>query len=224
MNIKFTPERALIINRTAVIADLHLGIEDACGIPNVQIDEMVERIERIDADRIVIAGDLKHEFGKILPLEWEDVKKFMKYILDRFDVVVVKGNHDNFLKSILFKFGLDLLEEFDLEGWKIVHGHRDCSAKKIIMGHEHPAIRIRFYKFHCFLRVKGKKEVIVLPSFSPLVKGYDVTSCRFMSPILKDVDCRDVEVYAVDDEVLYIGNIEEIKSLKIRDVLELWRF
>lgn len=224
MNIKFTPERALIIGKNAIIADLHLGLENVLiesgfNIPKIQIDDIIERLEKIDGiERIIIAGDLKHEFGKNLPFEWEDVKKLLNYLLDRdLDVVVVRGNHDNYLKAILTKFGIELLDYFNVGEWKIVHGHKECYATKIIMGHEHPAVKVRvdgMYTFHCFLRIKYEgREVIVLPAFSPLVSGSDITSCNFISPILKNVRCEDVEVYAVDDDVYYLGTLEKLRNL-----------
>lgn len=224
MNIKFTPERALIIGKNAIIADLHLGLENVLiesgfNIPKIQIDDIIERLEKIDGiERIIIAGDLKHEFGKNLPFEWEDVKKLLNYLLDRdLDVVVVRGNHDNYLKAILTKFGIELLDYFNVGEWKIVHGHKECYATKIIMGHEHPAVKVRvdgIYTFHCFLRIKYEgREVIVLPAFSPLVSGSDITSCNFISPILKNVRCEDVEVYAVNDDVYYLGTLEKLRNL-----------
>jgi len=224
VNIKFTPERALIIGKNAIIADLHLGLENVLiesgfNIPKIQIDDIIERLEKIDGiERIIIAGDLKHEFGKNLPFEWEDVKKLLNYLLDRdLDVVVVRGNHDNYLKAILTKFGIELLDYFNVGEWKIVHGHKECYATKIIMGHEHPAVKVRvdgIYTFHCFLRIKYEgREVIVLPAFSPLVSGSDITSCNFISPILKNVRCEDVEVYAVNDDVYYLGTLEKLRNL-----------
>ena len=228
MDIKFTPERALIVGRTAVIADLHLGLENVLiekgiAVPKVQLDDIIERLDRISrrVERVVIAGDFKHEFGRNLPYEWEDVKAVMEFLLERVEVVVVRGNHDNFLKAILAKFGIDLLDYYDIEGWRIVHGHKECNADRIIMGHEHPAIKVRIdgvYTFHCFLRVRNRgREIIVLPAFSPLVQGSDVTACQFISPILRDVSCDDVEVYALDGDVFYLGTIADIKSLKIHE-------
>ncbi len=221
--MKFTPERALIVKRTAVIADLHLGLENALiekgiAIPKVQLEDIIERLRNLPKiERVVIAGDLKHEFGRNLPYEWEDVEVLLKFLLkEGLDVVVVRGNHDNFLGAILSKFGLNLLDRYDLEGWTVVHGHKDCDAKRIIMGHEHPAIKIRIdgvYTFHCFLRIRTEREVIVLPAFSPLVSGSDVSSCRFLSPILSNVKCEDVEVYAVDEEVFYLGTLGDLKEI-----------
>lgn len=226
MNIKFTPERALIMDDIAIVADIHLGLENVLlesgvSIPRVQIDEIIERIDTIidkyRVKKIVIAGDLKHEFGRNLPFEWEDVETLLKYLIDNnIEVVIIRGNHDNYLKAILARFGLELFDEIEIRGWKVVHGHKDCNADKIIMGHEHPAVKIRIdgvYTFHCFLKVVGSREVIVLPAFSPLVSGSDVTSCNFISPLLKNVGCDDVEVYAVNDDVYYLGTLSDLRSV-----------
>ena len=214
-----------MIGKNAVIADLHLGLENVIGMDvKVQIDDILDRIGMLSdrVDRIVIAGDLKHEFGRNLPYEWEDVKRLLKFLLrEGLDVVIIRGNHDNFLRAIVSKFGLEILDRYEVEGWTIVHGHKDCDEKRIIMGHEHPSVKVRIdglYTFHCFLRVRGDRDVVVLPAFSPLVSGSDVMSCRFISPILSDVKCEEIEVYAVDDEVTYLGTLKDL-----REVVKVWR-
>ena len=221
--MEFTPERALILKDTAIIADLHLGLENVMlekgvAIPRIQVKEIVSKVktilEKYNVNRLVIAGDLKHEFGGNLPYEWEDVELLLKNVDVEF--VVVRGNHDNYLATILKKFGVELLESFNLYGWTVVHGHKECDAQRIIMGHEHPAVKLRIdgiYTFHCFLRIRKPREVIVLPAFSPLVSGMDILSCRFISPILRDVKCEDVEVYAVDEEVVFLGTLEDLKAV-----------
>ncbi len=221
--MEFTSERALIMDRTAIVADVHLGLENVLiekgiALPRIQLDDILERLGRIAerVKRIVIAGDLKHEFGRNLPYEWRDVREVLEFLIGRgLEVVVVRGNHDNFLKPILREYGIELLDKYELKGWTIVHGHEYCDADKIIMGHEHPAVKIRIngvYTFHCFLKMQN---IVVLPAFSPLVQGSDVTSCKFISPILSNVKCEEVEVYAVNDEVVYLGTVEDIKNLKI---------
>ncbi len=221
--MKFTPERALIIRDVAVIADLHLGIENAMvekgiSIPRMQIDEIIERINSIvdsyGVREIVIAGDLKHEFCQNLPYEWEDVELLLKSV--DVDLRFVRGNHDNFLKTILARYGMTLEEELEVYGWTVVHGHRECERKRIVMGHEHPSIKVRIngiHTFHCFLRIKkDEREIIVLPAFSPLVSGSDVSYCRFLSPILKDVKEEEVEVFAIEEDVFYLGKLVDLKE------------
>lgn len=225
--IEFTPKKAVIIRDTAVISDLHLGLENVMvergvAVPRMQVVEIVknvrELVEEYGIERLVVAGDLKHEFSKNLPYEWEDVETFIRSV--DVELVVVRGNHDNYLATILSKYGIELVESYEVHGWKIVHGHKECNAAKIVMGHEHPVVRVRYegtvYTFPCFLKIK---DIVVLPAFSPLVPGSDVTECKFLSPILRDVKPDDIEVYAIDDEVIYLGTIS-----KLRRVLERKRF
>ena len=68
---------ALYFDATLVIADVHIGYEEALNkqgilVPRLQFEEMVKRMERIfyvlknkRIERIVVNGDLKHEFGTI---------------------------------------------------------------------------------------------------------------------------------------------------------------
>jgi len=218
--MKFTPEKAVIIEDTAVIADLHLGLENVLGdVPRIQIAEIVdsvrELVERYEVERLVVAGDLKHEFSRNLPYEWRDVEEFIRATRD-VELVVVRGNHDNYLATILTKYGIELVDRYDIHGWTIVHGHKPCDADRIVMGHEHPAIKIRFdgtvYRYPCFLRVRGR--VIVLPAFSPLVPGTDVLSRdRFISPILANVKDEEIEVFAVDDDVVPLGILANLRRV-----------
>ncbi len=227
VEVRLTPEKAVIIGNTAVIADVHLGLENfmidrGVAIPRIQIIEIVKSlrdvVEKYEIDHLVVAGDLKHEFGRNLPYEWEDVELFLKSFED-VELEIVRGNHDNYLATILAKHGLELKEEVEVHGWTIVHGHKNCEKSRIVMGHEHPVVRIRFrgaiYSYPCYLRIERKdRKIIVLPAFSPLVPGSDVVTAKgFLSPILKNVDDRDIMVYAVEDDVVCLGRLKDLKSV-----------
>jgi len=228
-DIKLTPERALIIGDTAIIADLHLGLENVMlekgvAVPRMQIMEIVDSVRRIiekyGIGKIIVAGDLKHEFSRNLPYEWEDVEQFLKSLED-VELEVVRGNHDNYLATILARHGIELKEEIEIERWTVVHGHKECNKPKIIMGHEHPAVKIRFrgtiYSYHCYLKIEKKQtnqDIIVLPAFSPLVPGSDVLSSeKFLSPILRDVSYDEIEIYAIEEDVVYLGKLSDLKSV-----------
>jgi len=219
-DVELTPEKAAIISRTAVIADLHLGIENAMqekgfALPKLQLPEILDRVklivEKYNVNKIVIAGDLKHEFSKNLPYEWEDVRKFVESV--DVEIEVVRGNHDNFLASILSEYGIELKEETRVGDYLVVHGHKDVEARKLIMGHEHPSVKVRvrgaIYNFPCYLVADDSK--IVLPSFSPLAAGSDVLRGEFLSPIVKKA--RKIEVYAVEEEVVYLGSLEALRKV-----------
>lgn len=217
---ELTPEKALIAGKTAVIADLHLGIENAMqnvgiSIPRMQIVDIISRAKEIvnkyEVEKLVIAGDLKHEFAENLPYEWDDVRGFLDSI--DVEISVVRGNHDNFLSTILSEYSIELKEYERIEDYYVVHGHRDLGFDKVIMGHEHPAIKFRrrgaVYSYPCFL--VADKTKFVLPAFSPLVSGSDVLQGEFLSPILRN--SKKIEVYAVEGEVFYLGELELLRKI-----------
>ncbi|MEM4472620.1 MAG: metallophosphoesterase [Archaeoglobaceae archaeon] len=218
--LKLLPERAVILKRTAVIADLHLGIENAMqksgiAVPRMQIMDIISRtralVENYEVEKLIIAGDLKHEFGENLPYEWDDVRSFLNSL--EIDVSIVRGNHDNFLSAILADYSIELKEKERVEDYTIVHGHNECEEEKIILGHEHPAIKVRVrgasYSFPCFLVLDKTK--IVLPAFSKLVGGSDVLQGEFLSPIVRKA--KKIEVYAIEDEVLYLGELGVLRNI-----------
>jgi len=179
-DVLLTPEKAAVVGNTAVIADLHLGFENVLqergyALPRLQLKEIKKQVknivEKYDISKIVIAGDLKHEFSKNLPYEWEDVREFIESVEVKLEVV--RGNHDNYLAAILADYGIELKEKVNVGDFTVVHGHREFDGEKIIMGHEHPAVKIRvrgaLYSFPCYLVADSSK--IVLPAFSPLMAG-----------------------------------------------------
>ncbi|MDI9611209.1 MAG: metallophosphoesterase [Archaeoglobales archaeon] len=217
---KLTPEKALIAEELAVIADLHLGIENAMqnvgvAIPRMQIVDVIKRVNEIvnkyEIERLIIAGDLKHDFAGNLPYEWDDVRGFLDSI--DVEISVIRGNHDNFLSKILSEYSIELKEYEQFGDYYIVHGHKDLGFENLIMGHEHPAVKFRhggaIYSYPCFLIVDKTK--FVLPAFSSLVSGSDVLQGEFLSPILKDA--KKIEVYAVEDEVVYLGDLETLRKI-----------
>ncbi len=208
-------DHALYLKKSeaVVIADLHLGYEGALheegvSIPRFQKGVMIERIERIlerySPKRMIINGDFKHEFSKNLVQEWDDVNDVLNLLTDEVDIELVRGNHDNYLLTILAKKGLGMVERTESQGMIITHGHKDVTWKgTLIIGHEHPSLLLRdeigaSVKRPCFL-VSGR--VIVLPAFSPLAMGTNVASMHFTSPALACLDAHKTRVIAIDEEL-----------------------
>lgn len=219
-NMILTPEKAVIIEDSAVIADLHLGFENVLqnkgvAIPRIQVREIVKNVKKIvdkyNLNQIIVAGDLKHEFSKNLPYEWEDIREFIESL--DVELEVVRGNHDNFLATILAEYNIELKEYVRIGDYYVIHGHRDAEYERLIMGHEHPAIKVRIrgatYTFPCYLLVDNTK--IVLPAFSPLMRGSDVLQNSYLSPILRKA--KKIEVFAIEEEVVYLGSIEDLKRV-----------
>ena len=184
-----------------VVADMHLGVEAALeyeglSIPRVQTkkiaDYMDRMIEIVSPSRIVVAGDLKHNFSRNLIQEWRDIEFFVKRLSGRSSLVVIKGNHDNYLGSILRELSIPLRSETTVSGIRVLHGHSGKLGDQMtIMGHLHPSLRLRddigaSLKDRCFLYDKGRK-VLVLPALSLVAYGTDVISqpsADRMSPLL----------------------------------------
>ncbi len=219
-DVKLTPEKAVIIDRTAVIADLHLGFENVMqmkgvAIPRMQIASIVKSardiIEKYRIKKLVIAGDFKHEFSRNLPYEWEDVRTFIESV--NVEISVVRGNHDNFLAAILAEYDIELKEYEKIGKYYVIHGHKEVDFDRVIMGHEHPAIKVRVrgatYSYPCYLLVDETK--IVLPAFSPLMQGSDVLQGEFLSPLLKSA--RKIEIYAIESGVVYLGTVEDLRRV-----------
>lgn len=226
-DIFLTPQKAIILDNRAIISDIHLGFENVLqnsgiSIPEVQLEDVLIQLEEIisiGVEEVIINGDVKHEFSKNLPGEWKDVIKLLEYLNERVDVSIVRGNHDNFLPTILKKFPeVKLRDDVKAGGYTILHGHRkpELDESRLIIGHEHPSVKLRgdvggIYRYPCFLKLD---QIFVLPAFSPLMKGTDMlTATGFLSPVLRGLRVEDAEVYAIEDEVMYLGRISDLRRL-----------
>ena len=200
---------ALMVDENAlVVADLHLGCEAALeyegmSLPRVQTKAiesyLVDLVSSIAPRKLIVAGDLKHNFSRNLTQEWKDVTRFVRTLTDMVRVQVVKGNHDNYLGSILRECGIPLRRELTASGIRVLHGHSGkLDGQLTIMGHVHPSIRLRdnigaSFKDQCFLIDEGRR-VLVLPALSIVAYGTDVVSQHSsdtISPLLSDAGMRD---------------------------------
>ena len=230
-------DSALLIKDCLVISDIHLGYEYALNregfmIPRFQYKKIIDRLKEIidasNASKIIVNGDLKHEFGKISKQEWNEVIDFIKFLKEHFDeIILIKGNHDNFTGFIAEKCGLEVYENYSVENYIIMHGDKipddfdEMEENIVIIGHEHPSIGLRsgerVEKVKCFLKGKVKdKKFIVMPSFNFITEGSDCLQQKTISPFLKDVHLADFEVFAVENfEVMNFGKIKNLLNMKI---------
>ena len=217
----FELEKVLVIN------DLHIGYEEVLHrkgilVPRFQLEQIMKKlkiiIEKTKPVKIIINGDLKHEFGKVLRQEWKEVLEFLDFLLQNIsEVIIIKGNHDPIIQPLADKKGIAVVNQYQVGGTLIVHGDElvETTATRIVIGHEHPAITIRegskWEKYKCFLKgTWQKKELIAVPSFNPLLEGTDVLKEQLLSPFLEDI--RKFEVYVVGEkEVYYFGKIKELQ-------------
>jgi putative SbcD/Mre11-related phosphoesterase len=207
-----------------VIADLHLGFEgvlyeEGFAMPRFQKAEMLRRLRDIlrkyRPRKLIIDGDLKHEFSRNLHQEWKEVNEVLDFLEGKVDLLIARGNHDNYLKTILSKRGLPLRKSIRWKGLTFAHGHEDIEWKDLlVIGHEHPSVKLSdeigaSIKVPCFL---VGKNVIVLPAFSPLAYGTDVTQLNPISPPLKNIDFMNLEVFTIDENlgILSFGKVKEL--------------
>ena len=210
-----------------IIADLHFGIEEALNkqgilIPRFQFNQILNRLEnisnKVEIEKIVITGDLKHEFGIISEQEWRDILQLFDFFKDK-EIILVKGNHDKALDYIADKRNIKVKEFYNVNDICILHGDKVLKNKEflnskiIVMGHVHPAVRFkgRSDKFKCFLLGKWKdKRLIVIPSMNQLAVGSDISKEFVHSPFLEQ-NLDNFEVYIVEDKVY--------KPLKLKSIV-----
>lgn len=151
--------------RWLIVADTHVGLEVELREKGVRIPSQTDRLlgnivewaEEEGAGGVVVLGDVKHEIPYIQESAVE-VKRFLEGLSARFnEVVLIQGNHDGGLPSILEKLNLRNVKLYDsrgfltvLEGRRAVllHGNSKPSksyfedAELMVMGHTHPAVSI----------------------------------------------------------------------------------
>jgi len=204
-----------------ILCDFHIGYEEYLNekgvlIPRFQFESILERLGKIfdglEVEKIIINGDLKHEFGKISVQEWRHVLGLLDFLLEKGNVVLVKGNHDKILEPIAKKREIEIVDEFRKDGLLVTHGDKLKELEKVVViGHEHPAISFnerKFEKYKCFLLGDYEKsKLIVQPSFNLVVEGSDVSNNKLLSPFLKDVS--NFEVFIVEDKVYRFGKVKD---------------
>jgi len=223
----------IVIGKTLVISDIHLGYEEALNkqgilIPRIQYAEAKKRIAKIikkrNVDTIVINGDLKHKFGSIMSTEWRYVTDLISFLSEYGrKVILIRGNHDKIIAPLIKSEGVEIRDYYTTGRFYICHGntipkdkdfkHAEC----IIIGHEHPAIALkdgnRIEVYRCFLIGKWKdKQLIVMPSFNLTVKGTSILKKQLLSPFLKQ-DLGRFRAIITDKGKLYdFGFLKDIAT------------
>ena len=252
--------------KTAAIADLHLGYEEMLSnqgvlMPHINFADIKDRLEKTFAEieqnsffstgkkpgkkrllpmqkepssnfesqkqnfieKIIINGDLKHEFGTISHQEWKEVLDMLEFFQEHCkEIILVQGNHDNILGPIAAFKKIKICKELFLEKSRILFCHGSEiqeteefeKAKTIIIGHEHPAISLRdgtkIETYKCFLKGKfSGKDLIVMPSTSTIAYGTDVLKQEILSPFLKQ-DISEFEAWIIEDKIYYFGKLKNL--------------
>ncbi|AQL44081.1 phosphoesterase [Halorientalis sp. IM1011] len=219
--------------RALLIADYHAGLEVGLRYDGVELrsraderrESVVDLLDRTDADRLIVLGDLKHAIGGPGGEEREEIETLLEALA--VPVTVVKGNHDGDLADLLAeRDGVEITPGHGVRLGEVglVHGHTwpspDVLAAEVIcMGHEHPMIRLEdevggaraerawlrgpldpapFSEFHdTDLNADG--ELVVFPSFNDLTGGTwtNVAGQEFLAPFLPE-GFRGAQAYLLD--------------------------
>lgn len=228
--------KCLLLNsgdeRTLAIGDLHLGYEGAMRRAGVMIpvklyEKSIADFDLIisktgDIDNIIILGDLKHEFGFILPDEWKYIVKFIEYVKSKCKkLIVIEGNHDAILFPVLNKMGIEGMDYFVWKNVAFTHGDKKYDGMDgndilyWVLGHGHPAVNLydgnKKEKYKCFLSGEyNRKKVIIVPSFFPLVEGTDARD--FNMKFAWEFNLNKFKTFIVSDDlkVLDFGELGKI--------------
>jgi putative SbcD/Mre11-related phosphoesterase len=190
-------DRALVLDGTLVLADLHVGREAA----NVEVpvgeradlrDRLSALLSRHEPADVVVAGDLLDSFGGVPAGAAETVHELERVVADSgAELVVVRGNHDVQLPGVL---GRRVRDAHRVGDTLVCHGHEPppATAGRYVVGHDHPTIEIEGQRRPCYLvGEQAAGEVVMLPAFTRLVRGVRVNRMRareFQSPLVTDPD------------------------------------
>ena len=160
---------------TAVLADVHLGysaarqrLGDAVPMRTVaqELQPLTLAVEEVAIKQLIVAGDLfERGFDPALYQSFLDVLASLDIRL----LAVTPGNHDRGIEQVANCF----VEGYNLAGWHICHGDQPTDEIQAVMGHWHPALRVKGRKQPCFL-TRGTQ--LILPAFSLDAAGVDVAS------------------------------------------------
>ncbi len=188
--------------RILVISDLHLGLEHQLYTQGIVIPPQAEKFQKTiehltdltKARILVITGDLKYKVPGISLRELREIPKFLENLSEKIKIVLVKGNHDDFIETIVPSD----VKVYSSRGVKIgkygfFHGHAWPSEKLIqcdylFIGHLQAAVEFRdklgyATREQVWLRGKlnqeqikekykisktGKLNIIIIPSFNRL--------------------------------------------------------
>jgi len=182
-----------------VLGDLHIDSDKSQSINNLSpligltnLEETIsDIIEKSSAKKIILLGDISNNFGPITYSEKKGIIDFLEWLNSKLQVILIKGNHDNFIAKYLPKNML-FLDEYEESGYYFCHGDilkHNSNSHTIIIGHEHPAIvisnGIRSEKYKCIIETEifGKK-LVVLPSPNQYNIGTNILREKTLSPFL----------------------------------------
>ena len=149
VHLQLFPERAILIGRDLLIADLHLGKVNhfrkaGFPVPEEVGDENFERliglVRSVEPERVLLLGDLFHSHYNS---EWEAFRQVISYF-PATEFHLIQGNHDILSNYRYESSNLKLHSEMNLGPFHLTH--IPCEPGEIpkdlynLSGHIHPSV------------------------------------------------------------------------------------
>ena len=225
-------------SRTLVVGDVHLGYEEMLGNQGVlvharqaeqTIADVMKAVRRARPARVVLNGDITHEFKATDNRQWRSLTRLLDEIgVAGAKIELVRGNHDTFLPQYAKRRGIPLHNALAVDDIAIVHGDKErqipAGVKSVIIGHEHPAIALRQgarrESYKCFLAgrctiARRRLNLVVMPSFFAGSSGTDLLVHKPAGPLLTARNLPSCSVYVVTDEgrgLLPFGTLKALRA------------
>jgi DNA ligase-associated metallophosphoesterase len=199
-SLELLPERAVWWpgQRTAVIADVHLGKDQVfrrSGVPipssvlDAELAALDALVARTGCERLLVLGDWVH--APPAPGDaWPETVGAWRRRHRQLDVGLVPGNHDRSLSAWLAEWRIDIRPEpYRLDGLTLRHDLASGPVEAGMSGHLHPVAWLRRQRERLRLPAFARVEDhLVLPAFGRFTGGYDA------------LDPARFELYAVAGE------------------------
>lgn len=214
--VVFIPSEKIV-----AIADIQIGLEHELYrmgvVIHAQVEGFIKRLDKIIRDtkakKLVVVGDLKHMVPGISLREERQLMKFFEHLLKKVEIILVKGNHDTGLETLV-PSGVKICgsEGVRIGRFGFFHGHAwpakdllECDY--LLMGHLQPAIEFKDYIGYRHLEqvwVRGKLEkkmikekykvdktgdlnIVIIPAFNRLLGSAIINNMEledYMGPLI----------------------------------------
>lgn len=221
------------------ISDLHLGYEGAVAkkgmlLPQINLKKILEMLETVITAKkpksIIIDGDIKNEFSTVEEAEFNELYELINFAKSKkIELILIKGNHDNFVERYKEPFKLKVYRQSaEIGRYLFFHGEElpekiGRNVNTLIMGHEHPAIGIynimeKQEKLRCFLYGKYKmRDLLVLPAMNYFSSGTSVNlepKSNLLAPIFKKVDIDGMHAIAIGyGSTIDFGKVKDLRKI-----------
>jgi len=207
----------LAFGNTGVVSDLHLGFSDYLSGKGIlsyfdeskKLLELAAGCKKNKIKRLILNGDILHDFSKLNRRTEKKLSDFIENLeKNKIKAWFIEGNHDTLLRFFLEKRGLKAKRSISIKDVFITHGDKLLKvpekARFIIIGHEHPAVKVegKLFKAYLISRYKGI-NLIVMPSFFDFRQGTENTEEEW-SPFHKEKARKRILIDKISSEYIAV--------------------